>query len=223
VNRICVRISAILVVLVVALARTASAQLVNENLLIVVPPGYKLDYQNKKPNSLMNEMVPVGESVNDWTEMVTVQIFYNLKATPDQFEGTLAKGWIGACPGARAEPVASGPENGYPAGVWLLNCPKNPAVKGSGRTVDEISAVGRGLRFALARSRLSGDEELRSAVPTDGECPLPLPFASTIIPTNENDCWGVETCEGSSPHLRLRVWRFSVPPTPTLFPPAPSP
>ena len=126
-TRICVSTSAILVVLVVALARTASAQLVNENLLVVVPPGYKLDYQNKKPNSLMNEMVPVGESVNDWTEMVTVQIFYNLKATPDQFEGTLAKGWLGTCPGARAEPVASGPEHGYLAGVWLLNCPKNPA------------------------------------------------------------------------------------------------
>jgi hypothetical protein len=115
-----------LLVVVVALARAASAQLVNENLLVVVPPGYKIDYQNKKPNSLMNEMVPVGESVNEWTEMVTVQIFYNLKTTPDQFENTLAKGWVGACPGASAAPVVSGPENGYLAGVWLLNCPKNP-------------------------------------------------------------------------------------------------
>ena len=125
-NRVRVRTSAIFLILVVALARTTSAQLVNENLFVAVPPGYRIDYENKKPDSLMNEMVPVGESVNDWTEMVTVQIFYNLKATPDQFENTLAKGWIGACPGAGAAPVVSGPENGYPAGVWLLNCPKNP-------------------------------------------------------------------------------------------------
>ena len=30
-----------------------------------LPSGYKIDYQNKKPNSVMNEMVPVDESIND--------------------------------------------------------------------------------------------------------------------------------------------------------------
>jgi len=103
------------------------AELVNENLLVSVPPGYKIDFQDKKPKSLMNEMVPTNETVNDWTEMVTVQIFYNMKATPEQFVGKMASGWIQACPGASSKPVASGPENGYPAGVWLLSCPKNPA------------------------------------------------------------------------------------------------
>jgi hypothetical protein len=109
------------------LAGTASAQLVNENLLVEVPPGYKIDFQEHKPNSLMNEMVPTSETINDWTEMVTVQIFYNLKTTPDAFVSKMASGWIAACPGAKSDAVVSGPENGYPAGVWLLNCPKNPA------------------------------------------------------------------------------------------------
>ncbi len=107
--------------------RTASAQLVNENLLVEVPSGYKIDFQEHKPNSLMNEMVPTGETVGNWTEMVTVQIYYNLKATPEQFAAKLASGWLAVCPGATSSSVASGDENGYPATVWLLNCPKNPA------------------------------------------------------------------------------------------------
>ncbi len=109
------------------LTRAASAQLTNENLLVTVPSGYKIDFQEHKPNSLMNEMVPTSETVNDWTEMVTVQIFYNLKTTPDAFEAKMASGWLAACPGAKNVSIASGPENGYPAAVWLLNCPKNPA------------------------------------------------------------------------------------------------
>jgi hypothetical protein len=104
----------------------AHAQLVNENLLVVVPPGYKIDFQDKKPNSLMNEMVPTAETVSNWTEMVTVQIFYNMKTTPEQFVDKMISGWKAACPGASSSAIASGPENGYPAGVWLLNCPKNP-------------------------------------------------------------------------------------------------
>jgi hypothetical protein len=113
--------------LTLALMRTASAELINENLLVEVPAGYKIDFQEHKPNSLMNEMVPTSETVNNWTEMVTVQIFYNLKTTPDAFVGTMASGWIAACPGATSSSVAGGDENGYPAAVWLLKCPKNPA------------------------------------------------------------------------------------------------
>ncbi len=103
------------------------AQLVNENLLVAVPPGYKIDFQDKKPSSLMNEMVPAAESVNNWTEMVTVQIFYHMNTTPEQFVDKMVGGWKASCPGASASTIASGPENGYPAGVWLLKCPKNPA------------------------------------------------------------------------------------------------
>jgi hypothetical protein len=120
----------VLVVVVLALCASnapAHAQLVNENLLVAVPPGYKIDFQDKKPNSLMNEMVPAAETVNNWTEMVTVQIFYNMKTAPEQFVDKMVSGLKASCPGANSSAIASGPENGYPAGVWLLNCPKNPA------------------------------------------------------------------------------------------------
>jgi hypothetical protein len=110
-----------------ALTRAASAELVNENLLVALPPGYKIDFSDRKPKMLINEMVPADQAVKDWTEMVTVQIFYDLKTTPDAFEAKMAKGWSESCPGATSTAIAQDVENGYPAGVWMLNCPKNPA------------------------------------------------------------------------------------------------
>jgi hypothetical protein len=37
-------------------------------------------------------MVPSDQTVDDWTEMVTVQIFYGLKTTPEAFESRVADG-----------------------------------------------------------------------------------------------------------------------------------
>ena len=59
--------------------------------------------------------------------MVTVQVFYGLKATPDQFKARIESGLAAACPKSESHPVAQGAENGYPSMVWLQNCPLNKA------------------------------------------------------------------------------------------------
>ncbi len=59
--------------------------------------------------------------------MVTVQVFYGLKATPDQFKARIESGLATACPKSESRPVAQGEENGYPSLVWLQNCPLNKA------------------------------------------------------------------------------------------------
>jgi len=108
-------------------ASAARADLENENLIVTTPPGYKVAFRDKKPNMLMTEFVPAKETVENWTEMVTVQVFFGLKTTPEQFMGDMEKRWRAACPDAEeAHTVASAPENGYPTRVWLLDCPKNP-------------------------------------------------------------------------------------------------
>jgi hypothetical protein len=109
------------------LASPASAEFVNENLLTPTAPGYHVGFQNKKDSGQITEWVPEGQTVDNWTEILTVQIFNNMKMTPDSFMHAMEKQWDGGCPGAgNAEPIASGDENGYPYQVWLLNCPKNP-------------------------------------------------------------------------------------------------
>jgi hypothetical protein len=106
-------------------ASAARAELENENLLAKLPAGFKIDFQQKNKDMLINEMVPVGETVNNWTEMVTVQVFYNLNATPDQFKGKMEAGMAAACPGSESHEIAQGDENGYPSIVWLQSCPLN--------------------------------------------------------------------------------------------------
>jgi hypothetical protein len=107
-------------------AAPAVAQLVNENLLVAKPDGYKIGFNDKKNNAVISEMVPVSESVENWTEMVTVQIFLGMKGvTPEQFKARMEKLWSGACANAISLPVANVVENGYPVNVWHMTCPLN--------------------------------------------------------------------------------------------------
>ena len=43
---------------------------VNENLLAGAPPGYKIGFQDKKSELQLTEWVPVGQTVDNWTEML---------------------------------------------------------------------------------------------------------------------------------------------------------
>lgn len=98
-----------------------------ENLLAELPPGYKIDFQQKKKNSIqITEMVPANESVQNWTEMLTVQVFNGMKGTtPDQFRARMEKLWSGSCANALTRPIATTVEKGYPIAVWMMFCPTN--------------------------------------------------------------------------------------------------
>lgn len=111
---------------ILSFSAPAHAQLQNENLMVTMPEGYKLGFQEKKDNQLINEMVPAGENVKDWTEMLTVQIFFGMKdATPEQFKQRLEKLWSENCDRAQSNQVAQAVERGYPMMVWIQFCPLN--------------------------------------------------------------------------------------------------
>lgn len=122
VRRHCTLVAAALTMLTVT---AAHAGLENENLLVSLPPGYKVDFQRKSDKAIITEMVPSAENVNAWTEMVTVQVFFGLKIAPEQFRARLEKLWGDSCPGSTFHTVGKGVENGYPALVWIQNCPLN--------------------------------------------------------------------------------------------------
>ena len=108
------------------LASPALAQLEDENLLVVPPNGYEVGYQAHNSKQLMTELVPEGETVENWTEMVTVQIFRDLSdADPAEFRTHMRRQWFGTCDGATIENAADDTENGYPAATWMLTCPLN--------------------------------------------------------------------------------------------------
>ena len=116
----------IAVCLIFLVATHVAAELVNENLLVVVPEGYKIDFRDKNNTMLINEMVPAAENVHDWTEMVTVQIYFGLTSVaPERMKNDIERKWFGACAKAESHAIASGVENGYQVAVWRLTCPLN--------------------------------------------------------------------------------------------------
>jgi len=96
-----------------------------ENLLVKMPDGYKVGFSTQKDSLTLVQMVPQAESVQGWTEMVTVQIFAGMKADPAAFKTSVITSWGLSCAGASAHPIAEKTENGYRALVWMLTCPRN--------------------------------------------------------------------------------------------------
>ena len=110
----------------IAFASASLANLEGENLLVNIPAGYKVDFQRNNSNARMTEMVPSNESVKNWTEMVTVQVFYRLHdVTPEQFKTKIEQLWSGACKGSKTKSIAQGETGGYPSSMWVMYCPSN--------------------------------------------------------------------------------------------------
>lgn len=108
------------------LASSPAIAFEGENLLVSLPPGYKIDFQQKKGGAQITEMVPSNETVHAWTEMVTVQVFSGMKGvTPDQFRARMQQLWTTSCANAVAGPVTQAVENGYPIAFWMMSCALN--------------------------------------------------------------------------------------------------
>jgi len=111
-------------------ATQTGSQLENENLLAGLPDGFKVGNQASQDNQSITEMVAEGETVEDWTTMVTVQLYLGeTNTTPQQAQDTLTNGWFNACENSETYPVADGTENGYNFVLWQLYCPLNPATQ----------------------------------------------------------------------------------------------
>ncbi|MFT3895510.1 MAG: hypothetical protein QM730_28140 [Anaerolineales bacterium] len=108
----------------------SSVGLENENLLTDVPVGFKVGYQAEQGNQSITEMITEGETVEDWSTMVTVQIYLGeTNTTPTQAQDNMTQAWFNACENSETYPIADGDENGYPFVLWELYCPLNPSTQ----------------------------------------------------------------------------------------------
>jgi hypothetical protein len=98
-----------------------------ENLLFSPPKDFKVGFQSNRDNRLMTEWVPAAETVEDWTRMLTVQIYRGATAEAATFLQGVGKRYMDACPGTTAKGIYTGQINGYVVSMLLLKCPKNPA------------------------------------------------------------------------------------------------
>jgi hypothetical protein len=105
---------------------SGQAQFRGENLLVSPPPGFKVGFQDSRGGVIIQEWVPEGETVQNWSEMVTVQLFQNRRdLDPRAMLGTIQRGWLNACKGSMPAPIVASRIDGYEAASMVLRCPLN--------------------------------------------------------------------------------------------------
>lgn len=152
-----------LLLLGLTFAAGATAEVTGELLLMGMPAGFKVDFQDRKGPILVTEMVPEKETADDWTEKLSTQIFVGLKSvSPAEFEKESRRQWLEVCKEGQYSAIASGEEKGYSFSVWMLSCPysKAPgrpefalfkAIQGA----DDFYVVQKAFRFELAREQVA--------------------------------------------------------------------
>lgn len=105
------------------LAGSAFAALENENLLQPLPVGFKIATQEHNSHAALTEMVPSAESVDNWTQMVTTQIYFGANGPSfEAYKSGMEQRWQTACDTTDSVPVTSGKENGYDFQIWMQAC-----------------------------------------------------------------------------------------------------
>ena len=131
-----------------------------ENLLLSPPKDFKVGFQSNRDNRLMTEFVPAAETVEDWTQMLTVQIYRGATVDAATFLQGVGKRYMEACSGTTAKGIYTGQVNGYVVSMLLLKCPMNP---GTGKP--ETTAF----RVIKGKDALYSVQRAWRAVPSDQE------------------------------------------------------
>ncbi|AIV49271.1 hypothetical protein X899_2993 [Burkholderia pseudomallei TSV 25] len=92
-------------------------------MLSMKPPGYKVAYQAKNDMAFALEMIPEGESLDQWTEMFSVQIIRNIGGESlASFQKFMTAKWEEMCPCVSTEILERGREQGHPTLFWVHKC-----------------------------------------------------------------------------------------------------
>ena len=147
-------------ILLVCAAATASGQslLEAENLLFAPPKDFNIGFESNRDSRLMTEWVRAEQTVEDWSEMLTVQIYRGASVDAETFLRGVGNRYMNACPGTTAKGIFTGQVNGYAVSMLLLKCPKNP---GTGKP--ETTA----LRVIKGNDALYSVQHAWRSVPTD--------------------------------------------------------
>ncbi len=94
-----------------------------ETLVIDPPAGWHVASRNREPAMSVVHYVPAGEDVNNWTESIQAQVFYEMTHfTPEDFLANLRRLYADACQPLDASPVESRIARGYATAGQVLLC-----------------------------------------------------------------------------------------------------
>jgi hypothetical protein len=152
------RVAAIMLGVFSFTAISAQSLIDGENLLFSPPKDFKVGFQSSHDNRLMTEFVPSAETVENWTQMLTVQIYRGATVDAATFLQGVGKRYMEACSGTTAKGIYTGQVNGYVVSMLVLKCPMNP---GTGKP--ETTAF----RLIKGKDALYSVQRAWRAVPSD--------------------------------------------------------
>jgi hypothetical protein len=113
-----------------------------ERLVWPAAHGFVVGHHQETPQASIEEQVPKGETVENWTRMITR--ISRGPIDPMQFAVRMAASWRQACTGAKASDPVAGPR-----GVDIrIDCPRNPQT-GKPETMFQRTVAGGGRLYIL--------------------------------------------------------------------------
>ena len=110
-----------------AVALAAPAQRGGEIVSFGTPPAdFETGYQASQGGQTIVELVPKGQTVQNWDRMVTIQTLAGNTRSVIDFRRAVSDGWRSACPGGNTINLSEGQENGYPYALLQMSCEHNP-------------------------------------------------------------------------------------------------
>jgi hypothetical protein len=107
-------------------AQSQDSYLENENLPVTMPQDFKIGYKSSHDSMYMQEWVRKNETVDNWSELITIEIVYGKHFDTGLFLKMIGGRWLTDCPGSKPNNIYTGQANGYKVSMFILNCPLNP-------------------------------------------------------------------------------------------------
>lgn len=110
------------------------------------PKGFQSVYENVNGPSYIRELVPVGETVDNWTKMMTISGIKGLASkadiTPKIFLSNIAGGFKRACPNSfSAQAITEGKLSGFDSFVAVVSCGVLPSASGKSSETALIAVI----------------------------------------------------------------------------------
>ena len=143
-----------------------------ENLLLTPPPGWELGFDDRDDDQAVYEYLPAGHDLENWSELLTVQVFFELKGVaPRAVLDRMRKGYEENCEGPSAEAMAERSITGLPAARQLLLCGRNREGGGKGEIALIQAVSGKDALYVVQRAWRG--EPFRGAAPAAARAMVP--------------------------------------------------
>ena len=113
-------------------------------LITFIPKGFEIAFANASATDYIHELIPKGENVSQWTQMLTVtgakDIALNPQLTPQQVAGFFGAGFQSTCPNSFNAHVFPNHHqiNGHDSVSIIVSCGTSKATQG---TTSEIALI----------------------------------------------------------------------------------